>query len=398
METLRLRSKKMQLQAAVDSRQMLSGIGEIDMKRMFAFAVAVILSGCGTHLPELSTKTSLPMQALVAKIDCEFQEAIWFQIQERGRADLLTWQAAYTLTLKGNETGSLKSLANTFPFTLSKLTTMNLSAGGGVTTTANRTAILKFNLKVKDLRDRPVCPYATAGHPFLSGSIGLHDWLDEALSGFNRSAKQVTSVGHTFQFTVDASGSISPGFVIGPAPTIGLGASGSQERFEDNSVDVVLSKAVPVTETVAQVIARTSADQIAEMERIRKEIEGLRKKNDETGQKLSQNKAREMLSSQSLKLDLPGISALRVDPDKGVTQQSKDELRSLVETQRATDAEMKRQSDRLTYLQTHPNLTTTTVNRRAGVYYSADQNPNILATQQQLTLERLNNTLRLNNP
>ncbi|MGM4962990.1 hypothetical protein AB7714_05750 [Tardiphaga sp. 1201_B9_N1_1] len=367
------------------------------MRKIIALAVAGVSSGCGTHLPELATKSDLPMKVLVAKIDCEFQEAVWYQLHERGR-DLITWQAAYTLTLKGNEIGSLKALTNTFPFTLSKLTSMNLGVGGGLTTTANRTAILKFNINFRDLKNRPVCAYAATGHPFLSGGIGLHDWLDDALSGFDQSANKVTSVGHTFQFTVGASGSISPGFVIGPTPTIGLNPSASQERVEDNSVDVVLSKAVPVTETVAQVIARTSAAQIAEMEKIRQEIEDLRKKNEETDKKIGENKAGETLSSRQLKFNLPNINSLRVDPDAGVTPQSKEELRFLVETQKNNDAELKKKTDKLTFLQNHPDVTTTTVNRRAGIYYSADQNPNILATQQQLTLERLNNTLRLNIP
>ena len=368
------------------------------MKKIVALALAGISSGCGTHLPELASKSQLPMTALVAKIDCEFQEAIWYQIHKRGR-DLITWQAAYTLTLKGNEIGSLKALTNTFPFTLSRLTSMNFGIGGGVTSTANRTAILKFNINFRDLKQQPICTYTATGHPFLSGSIGLHDWLDDALSGFNQSTNQITSVGHTFQFTVDASGSVSPGFVIGPAPTIGLNPSGSQQRIEDNSIDVVLSKAVAVTETVSQVIARTSAAQIAEMERIRREIEDLRKKNEETERKVAESKIPNILSSRQLKLDLPNILNLPIDPDAGVTPQSKNDLSKLVEERRNNDAELKKKTEKLDYLQNHPeNVTTRTVTRPAGVFYSADQNPNILATQQQLTLERLNNALRFNVP
>ena len=275
---------------------------------------------------------------------------------------------------------------------------MNLGVGGGVTATANRTAILGFSLNFSDIKQRPVCAYAATGHPFLTGSIGLHDWLDDALSGFDKSAKKVTRIGHTFQFIVDASGSISPGFVIGPAPTIGLNPSGSQERIEDNSVDVALSRAVPVTETVAQVIARTSADQIAQMEKIRQEIEKLQKEKEETAKQIADNKAQKALSSRRLKLDLPNIMNLPIDHDEGVTQQSKDELHSLVETQENNEVKLRRATARLTLLQDNREIKTTTINRRSGAYYSAEQNPNLLATQQQLTLERLNNALRINIP
>jgi len=53
---------------------------------------------------------------------------------------------------------------------------------------------------------------------------------------------------------------------------------------------------------------------------------------------------------------------------------------------------------RLNFVEAHPDMTTTTVNRRTSITLPADQNPNIASTQQLLTLDRLNNTLRFNLP
>src|ERR1019366_9338960 len=50
-------------------------------------------------------------------------------------------QGTYTITLKGNETGVTKVASSTTPILLPRGSTLNLGAGGGATTTANRNAV-----------------------------------------------------------------------------------------------------------------------------------------------------------------------------------------------------------------------------------------------------------------
>src|SRR5690348_935746 len=117
--------------------------------RAYVPAVAAgmcVLGGCGTHLPELVDRHVLPLEDLVASIDCEFKNAVRTQIYGHGRHWLKTWQGQYTITLKGNETGGARLGASTGPIILSRRGSLGLGVGGGATTTANRTAILKYNL------------------------------------------------------------------------------------------------------------------------------------------------------------------------------------------------------------------------------------------------------------
>src|SRR5262249_5114573 len=159
----------------------------------------------------------------IAAIHCELADAIREQLVSRpDRQFLLQWQAAYTITLKGNEIGFLAADANKFPIPFDKgASSVAISAGADVKGTANRTAILKFSLNISDLNLRaPSCieTHATGTHPFLRGNIGFGQWLNEALDtslqdeAIQRHPERLTSVGHTFQFVVLATAALNPVF------------------------------------------------------------------------------------------------------------------------------------------------------------------------------------------
>lgn len=221
-------------------------------RSFIALWIPVFLAGCGTQLPELTSPRVLPRDRLIAAIHCELADAIREQLVARpDRRFLLDWQAAYTITLKGNETGTLALDANKFPVPFDRgASSVLISAGADVKGTANRTAILKFSLNVSDLDLRaPPCAetYATGTHPFLRGTIGFGAWLNEALDTsltdqfIERHPDRLTSVGHTFQFVVLATAGVNPTFTIAPRP-ITINPSVGVSREEDNSVDVVLAK------------------------------------------------------------------------------------------------------------------------------------------------------------
>ncbi|BAC47555.1 blr2290 [Bradyrhizobium diazoefficiens USDA 110] len=224
----------------------------MNYKAILSLPILLLFAGCGTHLPELTSPQVLPRDRLIAAIHCELADAIREQLLEGpARHFLIDWQAAYTITLKGNETGTLAADANKFPVPFDRAaSSVLISAGADVKGTANRTAVLKFSLNVVDidLRAAPCAEaQATGTHPFLRGNLGFGQWLNEALDtslsdGFiAKHPDRLTSIGHTFQFVVLATAGINPTFTIAPRP-VTINPSVGVSREEDNSVDVVLAK------------------------------------------------------------------------------------------------------------------------------------------------------------
>jgi len=52
---------------------------------IFLSLAAISLGGCGSHLPAFVDEQTLPLQDLVWKIDCEFQDAVRYEIYEKKR-------------------------------------------------------------------------------------------------------------------------------------------------------------------------------------------------------------------------------------------------------------------------------------------------------------------------
>lgn len=213
-------------------------------------AMACLIAGCGTQLPELVSAQVLPMEALVAAIHCELAGAVRKQAGKPDRQFLKDWQGAYTITLRGNETGTLAADANKFPASFGSGSSVAVAAGADIKGSANRTAILKFNLNFADIRPTDaLCSEGSSNgsHPFLRGRMGFREWLDTALDAslsdptIRNHPDKLTSIAHTFQFVVISNAGLNPVFTIVPRPIV-LNPSVSVSREEDNSVDVVLAK------------------------------------------------------------------------------------------------------------------------------------------------------------
>ena len=244
----------------------------------------LLLGGCGTELPALVSQEILPMGVLVRAIHCELADAVRRQILDRNRAFLSEWQAAYNITLKGNEGGTLAADANKFPAFFGKGgSSVVVATGADIKGTANRTAVLKYTLNLSDidLNNEPCSAGPSpsfVSHPFLRGKIGFSEWLDVALEGslsdgtISSHIDNLTSVGHTFQFVVTTNAGVAPVFTLAPR-AITLNPAISVSREEDNSVDVVFGKKATGQGGGATTVAKDTTPQqkqkMAELARVR---------------------------------------------------------------------------------------------------------------------------------
>jgi hypothetical protein len=361
------------------------------------------LAGCGTYLPELTSRGTLPLELLIAKIDCEFQAAVWTQRNVKHRTFLAGWQGQYTVTLKSNEIGSAKALTNTFPFLPSKKLTINATVGGGETTTANRTALMKFNLAFDSVKREPVCAKVPTRslHPFLTGRIGFEEWMDRAFDGAESGGQlqigepqRISSLGHTFEFSIDANANVGAGFVIAPAPTIGINPAATIDRLDDGVVDVVIAK--PAVDPLPQLISALTKEERELIAELKKLIE---KKQQDINSRAVQLNAPEnkALIARLSAMDKMTIQRLspgdeRQQQELGLDRQQLTKLQTLktLQDENQTD-EQAIKGYRKEIADVKPQVSIVTIPR----VLPPNRNPEIAATSQQLTLERLNNTLRI---
>lgn len=365
--------------------------------------MSAALAGCGTYLPELTSRQTLPLEVLIAKINCEFQTAVWTQRNLKRRTFLAGWQGQYTVTMKSNETGSARAATNTFPFLPSKNLSINAVAGGGETTTANRTALMKFSLAFDDVQREPVCAEvrSSSRHPFIAGRIGFEEWMDRAFDAAENGGKiqlkepqRISSLGHTFEFSIDVNANAGAGFVIGPAPAIGINPSATIDRFDDGVVDVVIAK--PAFDPLPQLITGlTNAEKelIAKLEElIKQKVVSISGRNTEIrSQSAALQNRLHTLDSRTIQSLTPSddsqMRALNLTPPLAEQLKALDSLR---EANKSDDQEILSYKKQIANIQ--PRVTGVTTKLKV---LPPDRNPEIVGTSQQLTLERLNNNLRL---
>ncbi|MBR1164602.1 hypothetical protein [Bradyrhizobium elkanii] len=373
------------------------------MRRWAILSLTTVLTGCGTYLPELTSRQALPLEVLIANIDCEFQQAVWAQKYVKGRTFLAGWQGQYGVTLKSNETGSAKALSNTFPFLPAKNLAINASLGAAATTTANRTAVMKFSLAFDSVKREPLCADIRHGlhHPFLTGKIGFAEWMDRAFDAAqyggeiqNHEPQRISSLGHTFEFIVDLNASAGAGFVIGPAPTIGINPSISGERVDDGVVDVVIAK--PAVDPLPGLIVGLTKAERELIAELRKLIATKEQNIANRTTKLNAPANKELIAKVP-NFDRMSIqSILPTDPGQqrelSLNSEQLEQLRTLKTLQEENQSDEKAIKDAQKKIDETKPQPTLVVRPRV---LPPDRNPEIIATSQQLTLERLNNVLRV---
>jgi hypothetical protein len=374
--------------------------------------VAFFLAGCGTQLPALVDRSVLPVDQLVRKIHCEFAEAVHAEI-DQGYVFLLDWQGSYNITLKANEAGTLAADANKIPADIGRSSVV-VGFGADIKAAANRTAVLKYDLEVSDVkRDASSCAGSAVAHPLLRGDLGFREWLDTALKASvveegQDPQERLTSIGHTFQFVLTTTAGASPVFTIVPKPIV-VNPSLSVSREEDNSVDVVLAKKKGAGSPVY--VRTLSAIQTSDL----KKLDAQRDKAAGDARRSEANLA-ELRSLQgsiggiTAKLQTKGVMSLdgaRSDNPPDDARRDIEELDRLQAKARSLGSEMELTTmrdradrtalaavERMKAIRARPEGPSAIVSRRIGTGSPSD-NPNLRDTQTQLTLERVLGNLRV---
>lgn len=227
----------------------------------------------------------------------------------------------------------------------------------------------------------------------------------------------ISSVGHTFEFSVDLTANASPTFSIVPTPVTAITPTGSIDRLEDNIVDVSLGKATSGTDTATKTTAQYAKAQIDAINELKKAIDELTAKINRGNQTLAENKDFIAQGNELKSFNVPEATIKELFPESNpeiLSQKQRDARRfftdptveqrlqtfnslaaTVKEDQRTLDAKKGQLLDTI-----NRPASQTVVQRqvRAASPLTTDQNPNVTNTQLQLTLERLNNTIRVQVP
>lgn len=372
------------------------------MRAYVVVVLAATLAGCGTYLPQLTSDQALPLDVLIAKINCEFQVAVWTQRHVKRREFLAGWQGQYGVTIKSNETGSAKSLGNTFPFFPAKNVAGTGAFGVGASTTANRTAIMKFSLAFDDVKQEPTCARieTTSLHPFIAGRIGFEEWMNRVFDAAedagdklpSRKPQRISSAAHSFEFMVVANANGGAGFLIGPPPIIGINGAVTAERVDDGVVDLTIAR--PAIDPLPELLiglTKAERDLIAKLEElINQKKSNIAQRNQEINKAPLSNRLSTMDSKTIQGLspnDVNQLQAFKLDPSEAEQLKA---LNALRDANSADEKELLALTQRRADIQ--PRITGVTTKPRV---LPPDRNPEIIYTTQQLTLERLNNSLRI---
>jgi hypothetical protein len=206
--------------------------------------------------------------------------------------------------------------------------------------------------------------------------------------------QRISSLGHTFEFSIDANANAGAGFVIAPAPAIGINPAATIDRLDDGVVDVVIAK--PAVDPLPQLISALTKEERELIAELKKLIE--KKQQDITSRAVQLNAPENKgLIARLSAMDTMTIQ--RLSPgDERQQQELGLDLQQLTKLQTLKTLQDENQTDeqvikgyRREIADVKPQLSIVTKSR----VLPPDRNPEIAATSQQLTLERLNNNLRI---
>jgi hypothetical protein len=209
-----------------------------------AVAVALLLSGCGTYVPDIQDFPATQAQgetlvkAIVTSINCEIGNAVKSVIDKdkegakvngfRSAAWLEHWGAQITLTLTTEEKSTLNPTATWLP--VSPLTSIFTLAGSAtVSSDATRTETLNYFYTVPQLYHRLACtpgvqPPVPATSLLIQSDLKLKDWLFAQLApvgtgevAFPTSPDNVFGqkvLTHEVKFEVMTTGGLNPAWTL----------------------------------------------------------------------------------------------------------------------------------------------------------------------------------------
>lgn len=213
------------------------------MRVLRSLGVALFLGGCGTMVPDIqefpgdSVDGQLIVKSIVESIHCELRNSITHVIDEDRRlaefqgfrvADWLdSWAVQIGLTLTIEEKSSVSPSAVWTPDPLTAL--LSLSSGGSLSGTATRTNTLDFYYTVAELYRLGECvdplPVESPfGSLLVRNDLKLSEWLlaQVLVVGTGLATVPISTgtplrrnaMSHQIKFTVAASGSIDPVWII----------------------------------------------------------------------------------------------------------------------------------------------------------------------------------------
>lgn len=203
-------------------------------------AMASLLSGCGTYVPNIQELPSgsgpLLVQAIVQSIHCELRDAVVYVVEEdkslvgeglnpvRTAPWFESWGVQLALTLRIEESSSFNANGVwTRPGVPSALFT--LGVGGSLNAVATREDKLNYYYTVAELQRMGACPSSSRPprNPqslLVRSDLKLRDWLTSAVLGVGSGAVTIpTSSGtvvkqnalsHQVRFQVVSSGDLTP--------------------------------------------------------------------------------------------------------------------------------------------------------------------------------------------
>jgi len=196
--------------------------------------VALLLGGCGTHVPEIAefpgtqVDSQELVQAIVRSVHCEIRNAITYVIdQDKSLASrhngartapwIDNWGLQIQLTLTIDEKASVSpSTVWTPPNPVTQL----FMLGGGITGSSDATRIDTFNYyyTVKDLYALGYCSADDNAHALSSfliqGNLKTREWLSTQIfnvgTGEGVITNKTNALTHQIQFEVETGGTLNP--------------------------------------------------------------------------------------------------------------------------------------------------------------------------------------------
>jgi hypothetical protein len=220
------------------------------------FAVALVLGGCGTYVPEIQEFPATPLdgQQLVDNIafnvTCEVRDAIIQLYHDYPQGTFLdSWGAQITLNLSTEEKSSVNPTGNwTPPSPASALFNLGFSATGSAD--ATRIDKISWFLAVPDLRGKIPCgDRRPKGIFLLQSDLKLKEWLYDAVDMNNSRYVNLVSdtpdgpfkqnvLSHEVKFEVQTMGGLVPGWKLARVSInqSGTGLSATRDRTHDLTI------------------------------------------------------------------------------------------------------------------------------------------------------------------
>jgi hypothetical protein len=206
--------------------------------------------------------------------------------------------------------------------------------------------------------------------------------------------QRISSLGHTFEFSIDVNANAGAGFVIAPAPTIGINPAATIDRLDDGIVDVVIAK--PAVDPLPELITALTKEEKELIAELKKLID---KKQRDINNRTAELNAPENRTLSSLLSNMDKMTIQRLSPgDERLQQELRLDRQQLTQLQKLKALQDDNQADgqtikgyRKEIADVKPQVSIVTRSR----ILPPDRNPEIANTSLQLTFERLNNNLRL---